>query len=26
VRTDIYTIEGAKKEILSCLRKGVGRK
>jgi len=26
VRTDIYTIEGAKKAILSCPRKGVGRK
>ena len=26
VRTDIYTIEGAKREILSCLAKGVGRK
>ncbi len=26
VRTDIYTIEGAKREILSCLSKGVGRK
>lgn len=26
VRTDIYTIEGAKKEILSCISKGVGRK
>lgn len=26
VRTDIYTILGAEKEILSCISKGVGRK